>query len=540
MTPGVRICVFLIAWFSTLVATFAENPPSLKEKSNEELLHIMLGGKSEWRIRENAKIKAHVPEKFWEMPPKNAALRLVQDNCSPELKQKWRLNFVDENKQPPTKGEIAFLYLSEFYDSALSFRYSADNSRLSLSIGEKEKSLELERQEARQMYETIWWLCHIRGSESAQASEATPASGAVSTEATAERMISSDPAIAVFSVSPYLRKTKVTLYYDPLSDWYVNGINRDLHATLADLVLGDVLKKHGVDWRTMISKREKEKITDPDEKFVRESAAPDPRDSAATKRWVDRMLTLLRHGKSLLRSWIIERLVPSEEPMRYKDERIDSALIELVNRGAKLQKQKNPSSAFNPLSDAGDAARALAWRDRPDVFPTLMKLLNGDIDLNHDEIEESAAGLASKHSELRTTMVERLRKRLTSSAVWRGDFRELAPELEKIATASPDEIEPDRKPVTRSHRARAILTDWRESDALTKLKLDAIMDVSECCYFRVPEFMYQEYAALSPEDRQRFHEFVEWLDKHRAEPGIWTTESVRQLIGLNRQSDTAR
>jgi hypothetical protein len=540
MASGVRICAFSFACVSCIAGAFAENPLTLKDKSNEELLHIMLGGKTEWRIREDAKVKAHLPEKFWEMPPKDAALKLVEDNCSPELKQKWRLSFLDDNKQPPARGEVAFTYLSEFYDSSLSFKYSAENSRLSFSVGNRTKSIPLAQPEARQIYETIWWLCHVRGSESTQASEATPAPDEGSTEATAERMVSSDPVMAIFRVSPYLRKTRVTLYFDPLSDWYVNGINRDLHATLTDLVLDDALKKQGIDWRTMIPKREKEKITDPDEKFVRESAAPNPQDLATTKRWVERMLVLLRNTKHLPRSWIIERLVPSEDPMRYKDERIDSALIEFVNRGLEVQKRKSASSAFNALIDAGDAARALAWRDRADIFPKLIELLNGDVDLKHNEIEESAAWIASKHSELRTAMVEQLRNHLMSSAVWRGDFRELAPDLEKIATTSPDEIEPERSPDARFHRARAILTDWRETDPLTKLKLDAILNASECCYFRVPEFMYREYAALSSEDQHRFREFVEWLDKHRAESGIVTTESVHQLIGLNRQTDTAR
>jgi hypothetical protein len=72
-----------------LAAIFASARPgclasSLIGKSDEELLHIMLGGKTELQVREEAKIKTRVSEKFWEMAPKDAALALVRENCPTE------------------------------------------------------------------------------------------------------------------------------------------------------------------------------------------------------------------------------------------------------------------------------------------------------------------------------------------------------------------------------------------------------------------------------------------------------------------------
>lgn len=556
MTPGLRIgrnrsqpiCA-LIACLFLVNAALAEDPPSLKDKSNEELLHIVIGGKQEWRIREEAKVKTHLPEKFWEMAPKDAALALVQENCPPELRPKFQLTFAgNQNTRPPAKGEVGvrwFCFNCFVTDGARLFHYSGENSSVLVRMADRTKTVSLPRETARQLYEVIWWLCHIGASEP-RSPESAKIPGAASTEATAERMIGSDPTLATFWVSPYLRRTKVTLYDDPVSDWYVNGIDKDLLATLADTALYDALKQQGFDARTLIPPRHEEKITDPDEKFVKKSKAPDPSDPTASRIWVTRMLALLRNNKHLPQSWIIERLIPSQEPMRYKDERIDSALTGFLDRALELRKRTNESAAFNAIGDASDAARALAWRDRADVFPKLVALLSfEDVSKDHEGIEEAAAVLASKHADLRPKMLERLRNRLGSEAIWRGDFRELAPNLEKIATSSPEEIESEKGRVDqsqrraiRSHRARAVLTDWRESDALTKLKLDAILEASACYFFRLPEFMYEQYRALTPDDQKRFREFVGWLGSHRSEPGIWTTESLEELVGLKTQSGT--
>jgi len=62
-------------------------------RSDEELLQIMVGGKAESRLREEAKIKIHVPERFWDMSPNDAALGLIRENCPTELRQAFEFNF---------------------------------------------------------------------------------------------------------------------------------------------------------------------------------------------------------------------------------------------------------------------------------------------------------------------------------------------------------------------------------------------------------------------------------------------------------------
>jgi hypothetical protein len=54
-----------------------------------------------------AKIKTHVPERFWDIAPKDAALALVRENCPTELRQAFEFIFdVRENTRLSAKGEV--------------------------------------------------------------------------------------------------------------------------------------------------------------------------------------------------------------------------------------------------------------------------------------------------------------------------------------------------------------------------------------------------------------------------------------------------
>src|SRR5947207_465578 len=106
MRRGISLCVgalvFCASWIGidlangwaqvqpSPIATAPQISESLKGKSDEELVHILIGGKSVWKLeREQQRaneVKTHFPDHFWEMPPKDAALTLVQDNCNLKLK----------------------------------------------------------------------------------------------------------------------------------------------------------------------------------------------------------------------------------------------------------------------------------------------------------------------------------------------------------------------------------------------------------------------------------------------------------------------
>jgi hypothetical protein len=550
MMTTLRQCLSLVI-LAAIFAFACPNclPSSLVGKSDEELLHIMLGGKTESRLREDAKVKTHVPERFWEMAPKDAALALIQENCPTESRKSFQFVFdLPEKAVPPAKGEVGIrwrcghCYIADEGFTAL--RYSGGTSTLSYSrvksldhvkktasrqAIDATRQLSLPEGSARQLYETIWWLCHVRASKKPEYSGF---------------LVSTGDGHATFWVSPDVPRTDVTLYFsDTIGDYYTNGIDESLYASFADLLLNRELEKRGANLNEPTITVGRERPLSKAERFVKETEPPDPHDATASRQWIDQMIELLRNPKVAFRDHVIDKLVPREEPSRYPDQRIDAALIEILNDVATPAKRSDDDS-FLKRWTAEAAARALAWRDRAEVFSTFMILLRGKgLSNSMEEILDAAALIASRHAEFRPAMIDWLKDHPHFDVIWRGNFRELTPMLEKMATSSPDESELDlpeaipKKDASRhSHRARAILMDWNEIDPLTKLKLDAILDASRCCFFRLPQFMFAEYKTLPPDQQKVFREFVERLDK-QGQYAI-STESLQQLFA-SQQADTA-
>jgi hypothetical protein len=538
---------------SVLAAIFAFAHPdclasSLVGKSDEELLHIMLGGKTESRLREEAKVKTHVPEKFWEMAPKDAALALVQENCPKELRQQFQFVFdVGEKATAPAKGEVGIrwrcghCYVAEQGFTAL--RYSGRTSTLSYSrvkslddvtrtvlrrAIDATRQLSLPEESARHLYETIWWLCHVRVSKEPESSG---------------YLVSTGDGHAKFWVSPDVPVKDVTLYLsNTIGDYYSNGIDESLYASFADLLLSRELEKCGADLSEATATAGIERPLSKAERFVKESKPPpDPHNAGASRRWIDHMIDLLRNPKGAFRNDIIDKLVPREDPSQYTDPNIDAALIELLDNAAATAKRSDDDTL--KMWTAESAAQALAWRDKANVFPTLMTLLESEgSSAPRENIVDAAALIASRQTEFGATMVEWLKNHPNLDVIWRNNFRELAPMLEKMAASSPDEIEADMPDTIakagtskRSHRARAILIDWNEADPLTKLKLDAILDGSRCCFFSLPDFMFAEYKTLTPDQQKIFRGFVQCFDEQHKY--MISTESLQQLFASERAKD---
>src|SRR5207247_1162988 len=77
-------------------------------------------------------------------------------------------------------------------------------------------------------------------------------------------------------------------------------------------------------------------------------------------------------------------------------------------------------------------------------------------------------------------------------AVWRADVRELTPTLEKVATgppSAPDHLETEEI----AREASQILTAWRETDPLTKTKIDALLTILIGEGTSIPEVLRAEF-----------------------------------------------
>lgn len=439
---------------------------SLKGKSNEELLRIMIGGNNADRIEYESKIRTHLPDHFWTMPPKEAARALIEANSDAKTKQKFRFVLdATDGGHPPSKGEVGLrwhcshCYLAEQGLTVL--RYAGAESKLVYSVVKvfdlhedvkpalieravnQIKTVPLLEEEARRLYEVIWWLGRTKASPATEAKD--------SNTAEVERVFSTGDGDATFWVSSQQPRTQVRLPAFTLNEQLGNGFDHDTRASCAEFLLREALDKHGVDLRQTTATVGRDVSSYPEWKFVFEENPPDPRAVEETQRWVSRMLELLRNPKNLSRSGIIDKLVPEAEPLRYSDPRIDAALFRLVDRGfggANLKGQDD----WSRFSEAGQAAEALAARDRAEVIPQLMKVLHTETKEKRDwkkQALQAAVTLAAQHPEFRGELLAYMKKQFVDPAkprfvsfevIWRADMRELATELEKLATSSSDEI----------------------------------------------------------------------------------------------------
>jgi hypothetical protein len=540
----------------------------LKGKSDEELVHILVGGKSARKLdaeeRQANEVKTHFPDHFWEMPPKDAALALVQDNCNLKLKPQLRISLRDDKGGPPDKGRVQLRLESAYYnvprEALLDLSSNGKTSTLRFSnvelVGPVRRSIieraigrktrcDLPGEEARRLYEIIWWLGRIQFARPEQEPDTT--------EAITERIVSDHSVGGKLSVQPDgPRKQEITLCPAPLSECYHETFDDDLYAGFVHFILGETLKRHGVDFDETTAVLGEETYSSAEEKFVYTSKPPPPNDPGTSK-WIERMLRNL----DKYRSSVISNLASLDEPLRYRDPRIDEALFRVARKGLTPRAPNRPTGQSD-FEDAARAAHALATRKRAEVFPIIMQLLEGgdnEMRYSKEELLDAASLLSPAKPEFEQKLMEYLTMQLNELAksphsswelfdsVWRANLRALAPLLEKMATASPEEIEdergsawtdPPRPAAGRFHGARRILIAWRESDALTKLKLDAIIEASSFHLGGPAEFLRQEFEALPADQQQKFIAFVGWLDGQTPEDSSWYTRPLKEIYGTAR------
>ncbi len=156
---------------------------SLKGSSDEEIARVM-GGKSKADSFHPADAPdTRLPEGFWNMAPKAAALALVEANRTPEHRKMVRLKVDDRNQvRPPESGWLAYHYQSSgCYVSSSSltvlrfgleepFIFQSGSSRngvvganpLADRTGHALRMIRVSKEEARFLSETLFWLNRIR------------------------------------------------------------------------------------------------------------------------------------------------------------------------------------------------------------------------------------------------------------------------------------------------------------------------------------------------------------------------------------------
>jgi hypothetical protein len=517
---------------------------SLKGKTDQELVELLTGRKlpapPDPYINSKDRIDPSPLDRAWEMPPAEAALALVSDH----MKHKVSLKIDDPKAEPPKKGEIGLRWVSGGHygpprHGVTILKYDGYKSQLLVSEVEvngeaskdeieravmKTDAHKLNRLVARQTYKMLWWLGHVR----VQGESNIPSLATVPTYPDVPTRFWIEPGGIVL-------KGFETDFFHACGECLAAG-NKAAYAEFAEFLLLRLLERSGIQDRYPMPTIGRHVDRNDDETFLH---TPSPDDATALQHWIGRLIEILRNPeRQELHSTIMERLVPTSEPLRYSDPRIDDAMLVLMHRGleasARLKRlEDEPDGGVDRTrerrrlseseSNAFQAVYRLGFHDATKAFDELFALAKKPAEqrAQQDAFLIAAASIAGRHPDLRSPLAEYLTERLTTEqdivrlsplfqAVWRADVRELTPSLEKVAAGPPPASDP-RETEEIAREASQILTAWRETDPLTKTKIDALLTILLGEGAANPEVLRAEFEALSGENKFQLRQFITWL-----------------------------
>ena len=504
------------------------------------------------------------------MPAAEAALAFVSDNTEPRLD----LKIDDPSAKPPHKGEIGLRwvggghyapvrhgvtilkydgYESQLLISELELNGEASADEIEQAV-KKTDTYPMRRLVAQQTYEILWWLRHIRLIDKTNPAgwEDAPTFKELPTRFWIE------PGGSIITGVITNREE------GPCGVCLAKG-NKGSYADFAEMLLRRLIQRSGVQPRYPMPTVGHYIDRDEDAKFLH-TPPPDPGNATEGKRRIARLAQILRNPqRQYLHDAIMEILVPISDPLRYQDPEVDDALLAVMREGlaasAKLKEsedtkrksqpeeididQSDPASAAKEkereakdeklrkqqralrdiVFDGMEAMDKLGFHDAVVAFPELFELAK------QSEIGRFAgdnrpllaiASIAGRHAELRPQLSEFLGKKLSAEggtargtalleAVWRADLRELTPALEKLAALPRPTLNPNDVRESATEKALLILGAWRETDLLTKAKIDVLLSSVIGGGNSIPEVLRAEFEALSAEDKFTFRQFINWM-----------------------------
>jgi len=562
------------AWSQTSSPTAAP-PVSLKGKSDQELVELIAGRKlpvpPDPEVGFVERIKPSPLDRLWEMPSAEAALAFAAETIEPRSD----LEIDDPSAKPPQKGEIGLRWVGGGHYAPVRhgvtiLKYNGYESQLLISeleIGGEASPDEIEqavkktdtypvrRLVARQTYEILWWLRHVRFSDKTNAAGWEEAS----TFKQLPTRFWIEPGGTIIS-GVFTDRDE-----GPCGACLAKG-NKEAYAEFAGRLLRRLIERSGIQHRYPMPTVGHYIDRDDDAKFLR-TPPPDPDNATELKRWLARHAQILRNPKrQYLHYQIMEILVPISDPLRYQNSEIDDGLLAVMHNGlaastrlkeledakskdqskdieidlsnpesaakekereAKLEKLRKQEREFRDIVFNGTSAmEKLGFHDAVVAFPELFELAKrGGPPSFHGDNDPliAAASIAGRHPDLRPQLAEYLREKLSApgeatargtallEAVWRADLRELTPTLEKLAALPRPAPNPTDVRETSIEKASLVLTAWRESDPLTKTKLDALLSSEIGGGSSIPEVLRAEFEALSAEDKFTFRQFINWM-----------------------------
>jgi hypothetical protein len=493
-------------------------------------------------------------------------LKIDDPSAKPPQKGEIGLRWVGGGHYAPVRHGVTILkydgYESRLLISELEITGEASPDEIEQTV-KKTDTHPMRRLVAQQTYEILWWLRHIRFND-----KSVPASHAKLTNPAGwEEALTFKELPTRFWIEPggtIITGVITNRDEGPCGGCLAKG-NKGAYADFAEMLLRRLIERSGIQHRYPMPTVGHYIDRDDDAKFLH-TPPPDPGDATERKRWIARHGQILRNPqRQYLHDTVMQILVPISDPLRYQDPEIDDALLAVMHEGlaasAKLRESEeaetqdhsenididlsDPASAAKEkereakretlrkqqrelrdiVFDGMEAMEKLGFHEAVAAFPELFELAKQNnigrfADDNRPLI--AAASIAGRHAELRPHLAELLRERLSAEggayrgtalleAVWRADLRELTPTLEKLAALPRPTPNPNDVRESSIEKASLILDAWRETDPLTKAKIDVLLSSVIGGGNSIPEVLKAEFAALSAEDKFTFRQFINWM-----------------------------
>ena len=247
------------------------------------------------------------------------------------------------------------------------------------------------------------------------------------------------------------------------------------------------------------------------------------------------------------RLYVIDFLVPEDNPLKYNDECIDRAIGTLLDA---------PPGDERVKYILKDICQALGRRGRIEYFFKIKEWFNkadtfsekGDILLTLTYL--ALQGKGQYLTELEEILARYLRKSSMQigeviRSVWAADFKQFKDRLVEIATSSPEDYEdhaayssgPDKDIDGRYHMARKVCALWNEEDPVTRCKLWIAFGLedyyeimkSPACTLRLKEELSRIASGLTPKQKGDILDFIDFC--HRETPDKWERQSeIWQIV----------
>lgn len=239
---------------------------SLKGLSNDEIVQHMGEAKSVFDASREAVIKTHVPDGFWEMTPRDAAVAYADANRTPDHRKRFRLT-VGQGR-PPEVCSLIFHYLSapdyNVINEHCFVRCDPDGSYFAYAVTWSPGGVgydftrartaydlrwcKLGFEEARHVVQAVWWLDHIRSND--MAGDGRAGSGWSSADGTGMVALIPDDG------QNGIRRESKSWAADAVSDRWLRGYGKEAFLNLAEYLATSALPARlGERWTSFDSQR---------------------------------------------------------------------------------------------------------------------------------------------------------------------------------------------------------------------------------------------------------------------------------------------